>query len=297
MIGGLFIDSGAFSLYRRHVAGSRDYSWFSLKPGSEFRAYCDSYAGFVKAMNGKGMWFANVDVISNPDLTWTSQKYFEEEHGLILVPVLHSGASMKYLARYLETGKYEMIGLGGAATKKEKMAFTRWVDRVFFAVCPESNGRKPIIKVHGFGTTSWRYVCRWPWYSVDSTSWRLVAAYGGVYVPSWSENEGFRYDREPHLIGASEQRKEAGKPHITTVRNAFKSIVDLWFKECGVAAGSTKENGEVDVVGTLSCHRSRTKVNLHYLQNLSDSRPPWPYPLDGKVINSLKVEYLKGFEL
>src|SRR5688500_11976990 len=92
----MFMDSGAFSLYNIHVRkvgrdaaveehdpkylealkrrqgidkphppihrrGHGDFSFFNLKPGSEFRKYCDRYADFIKRMQKidtrNGMFF------------------------------------------------------------------------------------------------------------------------------------------------------------------------------------------------------------------------------------------------
>ena len=130
----IFIDSGAWTLYSQNILkakkragdhnkkiylggvrwGSGDFSYFDLTAGSDFRAYLDAYADFIREYQQEpGLLFTTVDVISNPDKTWKIQEHFESEYGLTPVPIVHYGATMKEVDRYLETGKYKLLGVGG----------------------------------------------------------------------------------------------------------------------------------------------------------------------------------------
>src|SRR5690348_4766007 len=83
--GRLFLDSGAFGLYRRKVTpklGRSDrFNWY-VRPDKrltrKFRKYLDAYADFILA-NKEGIdHYASVDVILNPELSWKSVRYLEE---------------------------------------------------------------------------------------------------------------------------------------------------------------------------------------------------------------------------
>src|SRR5207247_2430909 len=98
----IFIDSGSHTIFNLHVKQG-DYSYYNLSQGTEFRHYCDAYAQFIKktteaaVREGKEILFANVDAIYNPELTWKIQKFFEEEHEVCPVPVVHYGTVMEYV--------------------------------------------------------------------------------------------------------------------------------------------------------------------------------------------------------
>jgi len=182
----IFLDSGAWALCRLHVlkqgkkaermgkhgrlldepfirGGQGDFSYYDLKQGSPFRKYCDSYASFVHKFKDQLELFANIDAIGSPQITWDIQRFFEEEHGLRLVPVIHHGSELKWVERYIAHG-YDIVGLGGYARKIARDELIRWTDEVFIHICPKSNDYKPIIRVHGFALTAWEYMIRWPWY-------------------------------------------------------------------------------------------------------------------------------------
>lgn len=178
----IFIDSGAWSLFRIHVMKdvakmgrhgrmleapekpTTDFTYYNLAKGTPFREYCDLYASFIKTFQDRIDFFANVDAIGNPDVTREIQRFFEEEHGIKPIPVVHRGSNLKYLDYYLEKG-YPVIGLGGFASGMGGWTGMReWCDNAFLRLCPASNNYLPLVKVHGFAMTGWKGIRRWPWY-------------------------------------------------------------------------------------------------------------------------------------
>lgn len=337
----IFMDSGAFSLYAINVGksqgqevaegyaeisakrrggekldpppkGSRrgsDYSYFSLSKGSEFRGYCDKYASFMQKFAGRDITFATVDAIRNPELSWDIQHYFEEEHGLYPVPVVHGGTPLRYLHRYLEEPKkYPIIGLGGLAGGIRP--FIKWVDEAFYDICPRSNRYLPTVKVHGFAVTSWEFMVRWPWWSVDSTSWIKYAAYGWILVPPLT-NGKFDYHLPPLQINMSRKptprmhrslRNKGKSPrqqkdnHYDNTSKLVRERVDLWLKHLGISMGAFEAEDIVED-GVSSSFRARAIVNLHYFKNLEESMPAWPVPLNQEIVQQRSVQYHRGFGL
>jgi len=345
----IFMDSGAFSLYAINVAKSQgqemmegfdvvlkkrregkafaeflkkdkldppprrargdDYSYYSLSKGSEFRAYCDIYAKFMKLFAGRDITFATVDAIRNEELSWDIQKYFEEEHGLYPMPIVHGGTAARYLHRYLEEPKkYPLIGFGGLAGGVRP--FIKWVDESFADVCPKSNNYLPLVKVHGFAVTSWEYMIRWPWWSVDSTSWIKYAAYGWILVPPFSKGS-FRYDLPPLQLNMSRKptprmhrsiRNKGKSPrqqrdnHYDNTTKFVKEQTDRWLAHLKIPMGAF-EKEEIVEEGVSSSFQARAIVNLHYFKNLEESMPPWPVPLNRELIQEGSVQYHRGFGL
>lgn len=330
----VFMDSGAFSLYGLHVGGGKekigktgrvlervkgrrwgagDYSYFNLQKGSDFRAYCDYYASFMKKMAGTDVLFTTVDAIMNPEISWDVQQYFEQEHGLKPIPVIHGGTPLRYLYRYLETGRYDMLGFGGLGHLMRVGSYTPWADSAFAAVCPKSNNYLPIARIHGFAMTSWTLMSRWPWWSVDSATWIKLAAYGWIIVPRWSAKEQrFVHDKPPYQLNMSRKpterktrfawREGVKSPRQTKDRHydntspAVRESADRWLAHLKVPMGSF-DGDEIKVAGATSCFRVRARVNLHYFKDFEESRPEWPHPLDNKIVEAQAVKYRKGFGL
>jgi hypothetical protein len=281
-----------------HVRGEGDYSYYSLEPGSDFRKYCDAYAKFMKRMmdDNAELLFTNVDAIHNAEITWKIQKYFEDEHGLFPVPVVHAGASMRYVEHYLDAKKYPLLGMGGLGHSIDLNVYMRWADEVFTELCPRTNDFMPTSKTHGFAMTAWKLIDRWPWWSVDSATWVKLSAYGWLYVPRWSEGR-WRFDKPPIQINLSAKSpfvKKVNK-HIDNTDRRTQELIQRWLKRCNVVEGTVDKDGEMIKFGVRSHFRARSICNLYYLKDLEESRPKWPHRLSDAITGSRHVKYHKGF--
>jgi hypothetical protein len=315
----LFMDSGAWGLFTRYVlkksgkqediigkhgkileptiAAVQDYSFYDLSKGSKFRSFCDRYASFIKKMAGKIELFANMDVIGNAEMTWQVQQYFEQEHGLRPIPVIHHGASLKYVDRYIEKG-YDLIGLGGMAGVMKRAEKIKWCDDVFIHLCPKSNNYLPIVRTHGFAITDWHLLFRWPWWSVDSASWIKYAAFGWVVLPRLTKGE-FDYTIRPNVVNCSTKSvfKHSSKRHMNNVPLGMKETLAKWAEHTGVPIGITADDGTVIEKGFTNYHQCRNKINTIYYMEAIEHIPPYPWPLDPKIVNKHRQAYWKGFGL
>jgi hypothetical protein len=267
----VFIDSGAHGLYNefvKNVGGKNGYLWYET---DEFKKYLDLFAKFVKDMNGKIVNYANVDVIFNPELTYKSQKYLEEEHGLHPIPVVHADTDRKYLIRYLKDG-YKYIALGGVGQKGSYSGYKKWADEMFDIIC-DTKDRTPAVKVHGFAMTSHRLMTRYPWWSVDSTSWLRLSMYGQLIVPHLRGDQ-WRYDVPFHAIRVSNNPSKTKK---RTTNHIMENIVERYLKEKGFVLGETNEKGEIIEKGVSNDTDMRSDANAMYFVDLCDSLPKWPW--------------------
>lgn len=318
--GSLFIDSGAFGIYNFSVLGQfaprlgkhgrlleakeidrgrGDYWFYSLKKGSEFRKYIECYVDFCRRyLDGDNLMAVTVDAIANPQLTWEINEFIRKEYGLKLVPVVHALEPIEWVDRYLETGEYDFIGLGGIGHSMPWSEYIKWADQVFYHLCPESNGYKPIVRVHGFALTAWELIVRWPWWSVDSTTWAKQAAFGCISIPKWGKN-GWRYDCPPVQLGVTKGVLfgERSRYHIDKMPRSSLHIVHRWLEECGVPEGKEGPNGEMIEYGIRSSYLPRMRVNCIYFKNLEESIPEWPFPLDSKIIEQQQFRANSTFGL
>lgn len=277
----LFIDSGAHGLYAEYVQKNKDkskegkYKWYTTKP---FYDYIDTYIEFIKKYKHKIDLYANVDVIFNPELTWQAQMYCEK-NGITPVPVIHFNTPMKWLQRYLTRG-YEYIALGGLGQEAHQTAYKVWADQAFDIICDQPS-RLPKVKVHGFAVTAIELMRRYPWYSVDSTTFINFAAYGQILVPP-KVNGKWDYGQRYLMVRVSEQ--ESKTFNKTAVGNSYKekevNIIMEYLNEKGFVLGKSKiEDGKVIKLEPGLCNDDamRAELNALYFIDFTNSLPKWPW--------------------
>jgi hypothetical protein len=277
----IFLDSGAFSAFTQNI-----------------EIDINEYINFIKEHQANLEVYANLDVIGCPKGTWRNQKKMERA-GLNPLPCFHYGEDIKWLKRYIDEG-YKYIALGGMVPISTK-DLTRWLDSLFNEHLTDADGY-PIVKIHGFGLTSLRLMIRYPWYSVDSTSWVMTGRMGSIYVPKRTRGE-WSYHEEAVKIAVSSRspsRKEANQ-HISTLSPKRKEVILDYLKEKGYCLGSSifrtesenyelKEdekwdgkvlNGKRRVeqiveVGISNDYKLRDELNIIYFLDLEKTFPPYP---------------------
>lgn len=274
-----FLDSGSFSLWSRSIkyAEENKTDQWAFYRTNEFRDYLDCYAKFVQKYKIAIDYYANVDVIPNPELTWKSQRYLEKKYGLDPVPVVHFKTDLSWLQKYIDRG-HDLIALGGLVGSTSQDSCRDWIDRCFDLVCSTPN-RLPQVKLHGFGITSYTLLLRYPWFSVDSTSWTKVGAFGSILVPHRRSGK-FVFDQQPYTIAVSKDSpmtKDRGR-HITTLSAAERRIVKDWLELIGIAYGSYDKDGTMIEKGVTSHHAPRRAANLLFFEMFRKSLPEYPWP-------------------
>jgi len=89
--------------------------------------------------------------------------------------------------------------------------------------------------------TSLKLMLRYPWYSVDSTSWVVTGRLGSIYIPR-RRNGKWIYDEDSWKIAVSSQspnKKEAGR-HIDTVSSMERELVLDYLHEKGYKLGKSE---------------------------------------------------------
>ena len=225
----LFLDSGAFSAFTKNV----DIN-------------IDEYIEFIKKYEQHLDVYANLDVIKNAEATMVNQRYMESK-GLHPLPVYHLGSDHSYLEHYSEN--YEYIGLGGmAGIDTPKPTIIAQLDELWMKYLANEDGTARV-KVHGFACTGTELVKRYPWYSVDSTSWVLNGRFGSVFCPIGDLNK----------ITISDQSDTSKPDHFKRFPEHDKQAIIEYFKNLG--RGYTIEELEEK-------YQSRDEVNILYFINL-----------------------------
>jgi hypothetical protein len=121
-----------------------------------------------------------LDGIGDPQLTYENQCRMEER-GVRPLPCFHYGEDERYLEYYLD--HYEYITLGGMVPIAKPQVLA-WLDRLWERYLTRGGHAK--LKVHGFGLNAFKLMKRYPWFSVDASSWVQQAANGKIILP-WGE--------------------------------------------------------------------------------------------------------------
>ena len=160
----VIIDSGAFSVWNK--GGSINI---------------DEYLSFCKSLPKK--WtFINLDVIpktgSNAkEIEKCCQQGYEnylylKQHLENVMPVYHYGDDIKWLHKFIETSDY--IGISPANDTHENVK-REFLKEVFYIT-------KDKVKTHGLGYSSLEGVKMFPFYSIDSISYKSFNINGDRYL-------------------------------------------------------------------------------------------------------------------
>jgi len=282
-IGSHFLDSGAFSLWTKAFEYHKEKGCgrWDYYETDEFWEYVDNYANFIIKYKAGIDLYANIDVIPHPELTWRNQQYMEKEYGLKPVPVVHYGTDLKWLRMYMDKG-YKIIGLGGLVGSSMKKSCMSWIDDCFDMIC-DTPDRLPKVKIHGFGVSSYRYLLRYPWWSVDSAAWDKIASFGGICVPHKRDGK-FVFTEPPYILKVSMESpdRKSKRSHVLNLsKNEQKIIID-WLAEIDIPLGSLDDKGEVDEKGVVTYHVYRRIANLYFYDRMVKTLPKWPWPFKTK---------------
>ncbi len=171
----VFTDSGGFSAHSQGVDVD-----------------IDEYCSWLRRNKSSIDYYANLDVIGDWRGTLKNQLIMERR-GFRPLPVIHYGSDPSEIRRYSSHG-YKYICLGGlvpysfqltqALTSirnnrpppKSGLKIVKWLDECHRIAKDEG------VRLHGFGVTNWRAVTRYPWKSVDSSSWISGAKFGSLIL-------------------------------------------------------------------------------------------------------------------
>ena len=281
----LFLDSGAFSAWTQNT-----------------EINIQDYISFIKENEDVIDVYANLDVIGDASRTWKNQQIMEQA-GVNPVPVFHYGEDIKWLKRILKRG-YQYISLGGMVSISNKDLIP-WLDNLWTNYLTDEKGL-PICKVHGFALTSLKLMLRYPWYSVDSTSWVVTGRMGGIFVPKY-RNGIWEYSGNSWKVSVSNKSpniKESGQ-HLETFSPVNKKLILQYIHEKGYKMGKSefkkepqtyelKENEkwgekkpkdkkslrEVEIIidpGISNKYQLRDEMNIIYFLDLEKSIQKWPW--------------------
>lgn len=126
-----------------------------------------------------------------------------KESGLSPIPVFHQGERFEWLDKMLEDGE-SYVGIS-PYLRSHQSEIVAWMDKCYSRIT-DSKGR-PLVKTHGFGVTSSLICHRYPFYSVDSTSWSVGGGYGQILMPKYRGDKP-DYSQSPQMYKISARKTD-----------------------------------------------------------------------------------------
>lgn len=169
----IFLDSGAWSNY----TGKANIT-------------LEQYSNFLSKYQQNFTEFSSLDVLNEGEKSYQNWVDLKRQ-GFNSIPVFHSNSDIKYLEEYLKHS--DRIALGALARVPKTLRLWN-LDYIWGKYLTDSGGF-PTHKVHGFGLTDIDIMIRYPWYSVDSSTWIKHSCYGLILVPQRN------LDTNPDFLG------------------------------------------------------------------------------------------------
>ncbi len=254
-----FLDSGAYSAWSKGAIIDIDEYCAFIKANIE---HIEVYASLDAIPGEAGRIATETERAEAAEKSWANYLYMVGE-GLDPLPVYHYGEDPRYLKRMLDYG-CNYIGIGGLVGVSGTLR-RAWLDRVFDLITNKDG--MPLVRTHGFGMTSIPLIFRYPWYSVDSTTWIKITATGAVYLPAQVDGQ-FVFDQVPSVISVStsnDKQKQSGKGG-NSLPPSTRLILDQWLAECG------KTYAEV-----ASDYYHRAVCNVIFFRKVSETKADRPF--------------------
>lgn len=258
------LDSGAFSAWSKNEKIDIDsYIEFCQQTRSSFEAFAN-----LDVIPGRwGQIPSSEEVEQSATEGWMNFRYMVER-GLPrekVVHVFHQGEDFKWLEKLVEYHEKEgsEIGYIGISPANDRTTEQKiyWLERCMpYITKPDGSAR---IKFHGFGVTAYEIMRRYPWYSVDSTTWMRMAAYGRIHVP-----DKFKDFSKVDVIGVTDQsalasnilfNKSTPTVHLGVMPKEYRKQLDEYLATFGVTAEQSRTD-----------YKARLKIALHYFKGVEE---------------------------
>lgn len=212
----LFLDSGAFTAFTQKV---------------DIRV--EDYAAYYHNTHELFTVCSSLDAIGKSEQASYDNLKALESLGCKVQPVFHARENPEWLLRYIEEG-YSYIFIGGMVPETTNW-LRGWLDDLFHKYLCNKDGT-PKVLLHGFGLTDQQLMFRYPWHSVDSTSWIFTGSFGGCVFTTPQGLKKIVFSQQ------SPSAKKLNAPYYGNLSREEQRAVDMWLEPHGVTAAQCAES-------------------------------------------------------
>lgn len=169
----LILDSGAFSVWSNGGTIDIDaYAVFAKELQDRLPSWVDYRIVNLDVLPGKfGERPTDKQREESAEQGWANMLYLESK-GLKVIHVFHQHEDFKWLEKMMAHSDYIGISPANDLSQAEK---DRWLAKCFSIT-------RDKIKTHGFAVTAAAQIYKYPFFSVDSSSWTAPARFGRVPI-------------------------------------------------------------------------------------------------------------------
>jgi hypothetical protein len=255
----IMLDSGAFSAWRQ--GGKID-----------LKEYMKYLRHVLDRFPEADFEYVNLDVIGDGKTSFRNWMTMRGE-GFNPLPIFHPWTEEKWLAMYRDCT--DRIGLSTLGSKMQERRILA-LDRVWWKYLVDKEGM-PTARVHGMGVSDFHLLRRYPWWSVDSTSWLMAAGMGDVYIPV-KTRDGWAFDRPPKRLATTGPVMIWDHNDNLVVSNSDQQIIEEYLAYAG-----EPYDGED---GVKNHWAARRRLNIRFFWEFF-KRLTWPRPSFGERISAI----------
>lgn len=210
----LFLDSGAFTAFTKGAQiGVEEYAEYIKKTQAVWKT-CSSLDAI-----GRG----DMDSQEQLESARQSYRYFDQltQLGAKVQPVYHVREPPRVLEAYIDRG-HDYIFIGGMVPETTQWLMQR-LDDLWERILTDKDGRARV-KIHGFGLTDSQLMFRYPWYSVDSSSWLMTGIFGACMF--YDKNDKRRPLKKVVFSKDSPVERKLNAPHFNNMVPEAKRNVE-----------------------------------------------------------------------
>ena len=207
----LIVDSGAFSAWNsgksidvvKYAAFIRQ---FQQEHGALFRELI--FVNLDVIPGAPGQTITHAQGIAAAEQGFRNYEYLLKETHAAIMPVYHQGEDLSWCQRYLDIN-VTYFGISPSNDiQTERRA--KWLD-VVFPLVPDT------VRVHGLAVTSPALMYQYPWFSVDSITYKMKSGMGGFML--------LVADPEPRLLSYDHSTRRCDLPLPGPGRDAIQQVL------------------------------------------------------------------------
>lgn len=258
----LTLDSGIFSAWSHGIELSLDDY---IKYIQDHKHLLHNYVNFDVIPGQFGESRSNQEVERSANGSYKNLQKMKDA-GLRPLPVFHQGEHPRWLERMINDGE-DYIGISSA---KDLFIKTQsdWLDEIF-TMLTNSKG-EPLIRTHGFGVTRSGFIVRFPWHTVDSTTWVVSAGFGKVFIPQLVHGKPNYFVPCTNVIisGVEQSSPSADRLRFENLSEFEQKWVAKYLEEVVGVSVTEARNGPM----------ARFKSIMTYYMRMSEALKGQPFP-------------------